>query len=389
MKNIIKSLAVIGLLAGMFVQNKLAAQALVGPAPFCMPLYGAWATPCNQGGASNAPGNWINDFINSFSTAGAVTNITNNNSGCNAQNFPNVGQRNYFNHGCQNYLVVNPGQNIVCTLQSGNVYGQGFAIFIDWNNNGVFNLPAERVAWTPNVPPAASFVNINFTVPAAQPAGAYRMRVRCVWAMNGTNMDPCIQYSYGETEDYTVYVGMTPTGVITATASSNGPICNGSALNLNVLSSASPTTPLSYTWTGPAAFTSTLQAPTIANAQPNMSGVYTVTVDPGACPVTKTVMVNVYPTPTINIMANNGPICQNNQLDIGSTSQTSASVTYSWTGPNGFTANTPSASIPNAQPNASGFYTLVVTNSYLAPTYNPTLSCTTIRCCTNGICRKC
>jgi hypothetical protein len=58
-------------------------QVGVGPAPYCMPLY--FNQPCNQFGPSNSPGNSVNDFINSYNTAGATFNIVNNNSGCNAQ----------------------------------------------------------------------------------------------------------------------------------------------------------------------------------------------------------------------------------------------------------------------------------------------------------------
>ena len=64
--------------------NNFFAQIGIGPAPYCMPLYSQ--IPCNQPNPSNTPGNGINDFINSFSTVGGVSNITNNNSGCNAQN---------------------------------------------------------------------------------------------------------------------------------------------------------------------------------------------------------------------------------------------------------------------------------------------------------------
>ena len=92
MKRITRNLSIACLLVALFVQTNMKGQALVGPAPFCMPIYGAWAIPCNQGGPSNTPGNWINDFINSFNTTGAVVKITNNNSGCGTQNFTNIGQ---------------------------------------------------------------------------------------------------------------------------------------------------------------------------------------------------------------------------------------------------------------------------------------------------------
>ncbi|MBK7818981.1 MAG: hypothetical protein IPJ60_16665 [Sphingobacteriaceae bacterium] len=146
MKNILSKISFLVLVGLILTNTKTHAQALVGPAPFCMPMYGAWAIPCNQGGPSNSAGNWINDFINSFNTTGAVINITNNNSGCNSQNFPSIGQRNYFFHGCQHYLVVNPGQVITCNVQNGIVFGQGNSVFIDWNGNSVFNLPGTCVA---------------------------------------------------------------------------------------------------------------------------------------------------------------------------------------------------------------------------------------------------
>jgi len=89
MKSILNKLSFL-ILAGVFSsQVKLSAQALVSPAPYCFPLYSQ--IPCNQPGPSNSPGNGINDFINSFSTTGGVNNITNKNSGCNAQTFPLVG----------------------------------------------------------------------------------------------------------------------------------------------------------------------------------------------------------------------------------------------------------------------------------------------------------
>ena len=307
MKSILNKLSFL-ILAGVFSsQVKLSAQALVSPAPYCFPLYSQ--IPCNQPGPSNSPGNGINDFINSFSTTGGVNNITNNNSGCNAQTFPLVGVRNYFFFGCQHYLVANPGQVITCTFQSGNVYSQGFTCFVDWDQNGVFNLTNERVCSVPGVPAAASFNNANFTIPAAQATGVYRMRVRCAYFTNGPTIDPCNNYSYGETEDYNLYVNMSPTGIITATASTSTPsLCAGQSISLTAVGSG--TAPLTYTWTGPGNFTSTVQSPVIANASATNSGVYSVTVSPGSCPVTKTVNVTVTNYPTFTLTPLTTTVCQ-------------------------------------------------------------------------------
>lgn len=357
MKNVVKFL--LAFLIG--IQSNLFSQAGVGPAPYCMPLYAT--QPCNQNGPSNAPGNFINDFINGFNTTGAVNNIVNNNSGCNSQNFINTGVRNYFFHGCQHYLVVNPGQVITCNFQSGNTFAQGFAVFIDWNQNNIFDIPAERVVAT-GVPPAATWISGNFMVPAAQPIGAYRMRVRCAYFTNGTFINPCTSHGYGEVEDYMIYVGMQPPGIITATLSSNSPVCTGNTLSLTTVASGTNPNTYTYTWSGPNSFTSNVQNPTIAATSSLQSGVYTVTVNPGACPITRTIQITVNQTPTISSVTNNGPVCQGNTVNINMTTSTSGTTTFNWSGPNSYTSNVQNPTINNVLPINSGNYIVTVINSF-------------------------
>jgi len=182
------------------------AQPGVGPAPYCFPQYNGTSRPCNQPNASNTLGNTINDFIDSFNTTGAVNNIVNNNSGCNSQIFASTSE-NYFFVACPIYLRVNPGQTITCNFRSGIIYDQGFAVFIDWNLNNVFDLPGERVCAVTGLPAAATWTSAVFVVPAAQAAGSYRMRVRCAYVTTGGLIDPCTLYSFGETEDYRLIVG--------------------------------------------------------------------------------------------------------------------------------------------------------------------------------------
>jgi len=366
MKNFLHKISITVVLLLLFGGQKVLAQAGVGPAPYCFPMYST--LPCNQPGPSNAGGNWINDFINSFNTTGAITNITNNGSGCNAQTFAGVGIRNYFYHGCQHYLVVSPGQVITCNFQSGNIFSQGFATFVDWNQDGVFNTTNERVVTT-GVPPAGTFVSGNFTIPAGQAAGMYRMRVRCAYATSGTFIDPCNNYGFGETEDYNLYVSpASPGGVITATATANSPLCSGQTLSLSVSSSASPSVAVTYTWTGPAAYTSTLQNPSIVNSNTTMTGIYTVVVNPGGCPVTKTVQVSVNPTPTISSVTNDGPKCSGTTLNLSVTANPSAvtagTVGYTWGGPNSFASNIQNPGITNSSTLNTGVYNVTVTNTF-------------------------
>jgi hypothetical protein len=89
-------------------------------------------------------------------------------------------------------------------------------------------------------------------------------------------------------------------GGISVTASGNSPVCFGTSINL----SASTTTPsVTYAWSGPGNFNSSLQNPVIPNATPNNAGTYTVTVTtPQGCTATASVDVVIYP----NLAYSNG-----------------------------------------------------------------------------------
>jgi len=345
MKNTITKISLFALL-GVFSYTKVSAQAGVGPTPYCLPT--ANATPCNQPNASNNNNNYINDFINSFNTTGGTTNITNNNSGCNTQNL-NGSQVNYMK--VNQAVTACPCQVITCNMQSGIIFGQGFAIWIDWNLDGIF-AAGEKVAATNNVPQAASWVALNFTIPCTQPNGTYPMRVRCSYATAGTNIQPCGNQSYGETEDYKVIVGGTP---IIVTAANNGPLCAGATLNLTSAhnSTAVPT----FSWAGPNAFSATTQNTSITNVSVANAGTYTVFVT-GACGTSTavtTVVINPKPIPTA---INNGPLCAGQTLVLTG----GGGGTYNWSGPNGFSSAAQSPNIANVTTASGGVYTLTVTS---------------------------
>jgi gliding motility-associated-like protein len=380
---------------------KMAAQGpLSPPTPYCWPQYGAGATPCNIPGLSNAPGNWINDFIHSFNTAGATQNIVNNNTGCNAQNFgalapptANNGTVNYMYWGCNHYMVASPGQVITSNFQSGNTYPQGCAVFIDWNQDGVFNAAnftgavpgGERVTWTPGVPGAAVMTAMApFTIPNV-PAGKYRIRVRCVYATSGAVIQPCQMYTFGETEDYDLYIGMIPPGQMTPTVTvnspTNNPMCTNSSTVISfsvALNTTLNVNTFTYTWTGPNGFNYTAVPASTANpntptASPTptlpatstvVSGIYTVVVNPGGCPVSQTVQVLVNQTPTINSVSNNGPLCQGNTASFTLNATSSATQQFQWSGPGGLSSTQQNPSFTNILPANSGAYNVTVTNVF-------------------------
>jgi hypothetical protein len=246
------------------------------PAPYCTTPY--VDVPCAQPGSSNQAGNFFNDFINGFNTAGANINITNNNSGCNGN--PN----NYIYYNCIYPLQVSAGQIITCNAQSGNVYAQGFAVFIDWNQNNIFDLPQEEVCGTPGVPAAAAWTAITFTVPTSQPNGIYRMRVRCVYVTAANLITPCGTHPHGEVEDYNVYIGVNPPSPpISYTISANtNTICSGGSAVLTATGATS------YTWQ-PGGY---LGSP--ISVSPTVSTIYSVTTnDTSSCAVSQAISITV------------------------------------------------------------------------------------------------
>jgi hypothetical protein len=136
--------------------------------------------------------------------------------------------------------------------------------------------------------------------------------------------------------------------------SSNSPLCQGQAIQLF----ASTPSAATFNWTGPYGFSSTLQNPSIPNALPEFSGVYTLTVSNGPCsapPVT--VNVSVTPTPSVSISANS-LLCEGGSLELSATPISGAR--YQWSGPNNFTSTQLVNTLAPATIRMSGVYTLEV-----------------------------
>ncbi len=78
-------------------------------------------------------------------------------------------------------------------------------IFIDYNNNGVFNDPGETAAVSTVLPGGTASFTGNITVPAGKlPGTSTVMRIVAVETTDPTGVNPCGVYSNGETQDYRV-----------------------------------------------------------------------------------------------------------------------------------------------------------------------------------------
>ncbi|MBL7920087.1 MAG: gliding motility-associated C-terminal domain-containing protein [Bacteroidia bacterium] len=153
-------------------------------------------------------------------------------------------------------------------------------------------------------------------------------------------------------------VSVVATPALNVTVPAN--ICQGSSASLN----ANATGAISYSWAGPNSFVSNLAAPSIANIQPNGAGVYTSTaifsIGTVSCTNTGTSQMSVVQINSITINSvMNGCAGQTNILSANSV----GAVAYSWTGPGGYTASTPNATLFNTPVSAAGVYTITTTYS--------------------------
>jgi hypothetical protein len=160
------------------------------------------------------------------------------------------------------------GTPYVLTLSAGTFSQNDFAVWIDYNNDGIFTDATEKLGQVNNIGAAPATTTINFTVPATATNGALRMRVREADQGSANALPACGSLSFGEVEDYTVTV----TGGVPAA--------------------------LTYSW-APATFLNdaTIANPTASNMTATTA--YTVTVSDGiGCSSTGTVTVTVETTDT-------------------------------------------------------------------------------------------
>ena len=128
------------------------------------------------------------------------------------------------------------------------------------------------------------------------------------------------------------------------TAINSGPLtCSNTVVTLT---GSSSTSGMTFLWTGPGNFTSSVATPTTT-----VPGTYTLTVTNPAtgCTATATTVVAQNNTAPGTLIINSNPIaamltCSNTSVSLTASSDVTG-ATYNWTGPNGFTASAASISV--------------------------------------------
>lgn len=142
-------------------------------------------------------------------------------------------------------------------------------------------------------------------------------------------------------------------------AANNSPVCEGNDVQLNSSGVAGAT----YKWTGPGGYLSTLQNPLIQGKFGISSGTYFVSISVNGCnSEPSSTQVQLYPLPAEPLASNDGPVCSGNPLTLSA--NPIPNVTYSWTGPLGFTSSAQNPVLLNAKIGMSGVYSVTVIDSH-------------------------
>lgn len=135
------------------------------------------------------------------------------------------------------------------------------------------------------------------------------------------------------------------------TTSSNAPLCAGGTLNLT---GSSTTSGITYAWTGPGSYTSSVQNPSINNINAGASGDYICSATANGCSSKDTIAVVINPIPNKPTAASNSPLCAGQDLNL--TASTITAATYAWWGPAAFSSTTQNPTRNNITTSYAGTY---------------------------------
>ena len=145
-------------------------------------------TGCTVTYCSSKANSTAYEYINKV-VLGTIANTSGNNNGYG--NYTSLNTN--LTGGTSNTITLTPGF-------TGSSYTENWAIWIDYNHNGVFTDAGEKVA----TGSSSAALSKTFTVPAAALNGATRMRVQMQYGSVPNNS--CATIAEGEVEDYTVTI---------------------------------------------------------------------------------------------------------------------------------------------------------------------------------------
>ena len=145
-------------------------------------------------------------------------------------------------------ISTNLNQNASYTVSVSGFNSSGsdasFAVWVDYNQDQDFGDSGEKLGEF--ITSSATVTqSISFTVPSISTPGITRMRVRVV--ANDSLLDQCTDYTFGETEDYGIFIDTIICPNISISATTGDPACGSDDGYIDV-SASGGSGPYSYTW---------------------------------------------------------------------------------------------------------------------------------------------
>jgi gliding motility-associated-like protein len=156
-------------------------------------------------------------------------------------------------------------------------------------------------------------------------------------------------------------------GIIEPVITSTGQSCDGDEFTLSVPSYSGQN--VTYEWSTPNGITTNITGLNSNEIIINPitaahEGIYTIMVTVDGCTNTSDDFnFFILDEPTANpLVATSGSICEGGDLELLGNASGNGTLTYEWSGPNGFTSNAPNPTINNVDDSYDGQYLLIVTN---------------------------
>ena len=137
------------------------------------------------------------DQYQTFITSGGVSNIDHEPGGACAGDAGGYAQFSGAGLSCSGMH----GTSISFSILNNATWPEGYAIWIDWNQDSVFQASEEVFASSSFLGPDST-ANGSFIIPANAVLGTTALRIRCLYNTIGTSIDPCAAYTWGITFDF-------------------------------------------------------------------------------------------------------------------------------------------------------------------------------------------
>ena len=200
---------------------------------------------------------------------------------------------------------------------------------------GIIKIPIDTTGKWPRNNPA---LQSTFTIKLSDYAGLNFVGISTTMNTTGDTLVGTIPNNIAIASGYKVMVESTlpmirdtaaaalTIGLTLTPFATNAVLCEKETLNMGVNSNV----PATYSWTGPAGFTATGNAPTRANIPANGGGTYTInaTSTLAGCTSSASLIITVNPLPVITL-GSNSPVCQGQNINLTSSAIGNAFMAWS------------------------------------------------------------